>query len=116
MVRSLVAAAFAAFFMAGSAVATVALAQDVKLTPEVLRNPATIASGREVWEERCFFCHGKTAYPGKAPKLDPSRYQPEFVFDRVYNGFKGMPSWKEEFSVEQLIGVTAYVMSPDFSN
>jgi mono/diheme cytochrome c family protein len=56
------------------------------------------------------------AYPGKAPKLQPSRYTPEFVYDRVSNGFQGMPPWRQEFSEQELRAVVAYVLSKEFSN
>lgn len=92
------------------------VADGIRFTPQYLRDPENIALGREVWFQRCKFCHGKTAYPGKAPKLDPARYTPEFVYDRVTNGFRGMPSWKHEFSEAQRMAVVAYVLSKDFSN
>jgi mono/diheme cytochrome c family protein len=85
-------------------------------TREYLGDPKNVEQGREVWQTRCQFCHGKAAYPGKAPKLDPSRYTPDFVYDRVSNGFKGMPGWKQEFSEQQLRAVVAYVLSKGFSN
>jgi mono/diheme cytochrome c family protein len=88
----------------------------IEFTQEYLSDPKNVEQGRAVWRTRCQFCHGKTAYPGKAPRLDPSRYTPEFVYDRVVNGFRGMPPWRHEFSVEQLKAVVAYVLSKDFSN
>jgi mono/diheme cytochrome c family protein len=88
----------------------------VQFTPQYLSDPANIALGREVWFKRCKFCHGREAYPGKAPRLQPARYTPQFVYDRVTNGFRGMPSWKQEFSQEQRKAVAAYVMSKDFPN
>jgi mono/diheme cytochrome c family protein len=90
-------------------------AQDVQFSPGFLKAPETIEMGRKVWQERCIFCHGKAAYPGKAPKLDPSRYTPEFVYDRVTNGFRGMPPWKD-FSEEQRKAVAAFVLSKEFSS
>lgn len=99
-----------------SATGQLAVADGVRFTPQYLSNPENIALGREVWFQRCKFCHGKTAYPGKAPQLDPGRYTPEFVYDRVTNGFRGMPSWKHEFSEQERKAVTAYVMSKEFSN
>ena len=83
---------------------------------EFLADPQNIQRGRGVWQTRCQFCHGKMAYPGKAPKLDPSRYTPAFVYDRVANGFQGMPPWRQEFSVEELKSVVAYVLSREFPN
>lgn len=83
---------------------------------ELLNNPEYVQTGKDVFGQICKFCHGKSAYPGKAPKLNPARYTPEFVYDRVTNGFRGMPSFKEQFSEKQLQGVAVFVMSKEFSN
>jgi mono/diheme cytochrome c family protein len=91
-------------------------APPVEFSPEFLADAKNVQRGRGVWQARCQFCHGKMAYPGKAPKLQPSRYTPTFVYDRVANGFQGMPSWRQEFSVEELKSVVAYVLSRDFPN
>ena len=92
------------------------LAQTIAITQEYLRSTEKIGLGRQVWLARCQFCHGKVAYPGKAPRLEPSRYTPEFVFDRVTNGFRGMPPWRQEFSEDELKAVVAYVLSKEFPN
>ncbi len=91
-------------------------APPVEFTPGFLGDAKNVQKGREVWQARCQFCHGKAAYPGKAPKLDPSRYTPAFVYDRVANGFQGMPPWRHEFSVDDLKSVVAYVLSREFPN
>lgn len=96
-----------------------ATAQGSELPPfpeEILGDASMEAQGKEVFGKICKFCHGKTAYPGKAPKLNPSRYTPEFVYDRVTNGFRGMPPFKEQFSEQELQAVTAFIMSKTFSN
>ena len=91
-------------------------APPVEFSREFLGDPKNVQKGRVVWQARCHFCHGKAAYPGKAPKLDPSRYTPAFVYDRVANGFQGMPPWRHEFSVDELKSVVAYVLSREFPN
>ena len=91
-------------------------APPVEFTPEFLNDAKNVQRGRAVWQARCQFCHGKSAYPGKAPKLDPSRYTPAFVYDRVANGFQGMPPWRHEFSVDDLKSVVAFVLSREFAN
>jgi mono/diheme cytochrome c family protein len=91
-------------------------APPVEFSKEFLGDPNNVQRGRTVWQARCQFCHGKTAYPGKAPKLDPKRYTPAFVYDRVANGFQGMPPWRHEFSVDELKSVVAYVLSREFPN
>ena len=103
----------------GSAVAdnTSAAAKEevVAFTEAFLSDPANIGIGKEVWEEQCRHCHGKSAYPGKAPKLKPRRYTPEFVYKRVTFGFRKMPAWEDIYDQNQRMGVTAYILSREFS-
>jgi len=84
------------------------------LPAAVLKDPKVIAGGEAIWKENCQHCHGSKAYPGKAPKLQPHKYKPEFVWDRVHNGFRSMPAWKELYSPEQVISLVAWVLSEDF--
>lgn len=84
------------------------------LPAAVLKDPKVIAGGEALWKENCAHCHGSKAYPGKAPKLQPTKYKPDFVWDRVHNGFKDMPAWKELYSPEQVVSLVAWVMSEDF--
>lgn len=81
-----------------------------------MENPKYIDEGHDVWKKRCVFCHGRGVYPGKAPQLNPAKYTPDFIFDRVTNGFRGMPSWKSQFNEEQRMAVAAYVLSADFGS
>lgn len=90
-------------------------AQDVTFSPEFLRDPQTLELGRRIWVERCTLCHGQAAYPGKAPRLTPSRYTPEFVYDRVTFGFRAMPPWKDAYSEQERKAVAAYVVSREFA-
>ncbi len=84
------------------------------LPEKVLRDPTVITTGEKLWQDQCTHCHGSRAYPGKAPKLQPRLYKPEFVWDRVYNGFRGMPPWKDAYSDEEVVAIVAYVMSDEF--
>jgi cytochrome c5 len=86
-----------------------------EFTEEVLEDPEMIALGEVVWQAQCRSCHGRAAYPGKAPRLRPSRYDPEFVYHRVTFGFRGMPGWEDVFSEEERVAVTAYILSRQFS-
>jgi mono/diheme cytochrome c family protein len=89
-----------------------ARAAEVQFTAEYLNDPVNIGRGKKLWAARCAYCHGKAAYPGSAPTLQPQRYQPEFVYDRITNGFRGMPALKTEFSQEERQAIVAYVKSP----
>ncbi|HEX9903487.1 MAG TPA: cytochrome c [Propylenella sp.] len=89
--------------------------EPVIFTEDFLADAAHIEGGKEVWEGTCRGCHGAQAYPGKAPKLRPKRYTPEFVFDRVTNGYKQMPAWKDVFTKEERMDVVAWILSDDFA-
>lgn len=84
-------------------------------TEAFLNDPAQLEIGRELWEDTCRHCHGRSAYPGKAPKLKPRKYTPDFVYDRVTHGFRKMPAWKDVFSQEERMAISAYVMSKKFA-
>jgi mono/diheme cytochrome c family protein len=86
-----------------------------EFTEAYMNDPAHIDAGREIWQEQCRHCHGSRAYPGKAPKLKPRRYKPEFVYDRVTNGFRKMPAWQDVYTDEERMAVVAYVLSRKFS-
>ena len=106
------AAALVALAMAGHAAASDAAPE---FTESFLKDPAAIEAGRELWQDQCRHCHGRSAYPGKAPKLKPRRYKPDFVYDRVTNGFRKMPAWKEVYSQEERMNVVAYILSKKFA-
>jgi mono/diheme cytochrome c family protein len=90
-------------------------AQDVEFTAAFLDNHDNIALGNQLWAKRCRFCHGKETYPGAGPQLQPWKYTPAFVYDRITNGWRGMPSLKEEFSEAERKAIVAYVLSRKFS-
>lgn len=101
--------------MALAPYAPLGYAQDAVFTAELLNDPTHIALGKQLWEKRCRLCHGKETYPGSAPPLQPWKYTPEFVYDRITNGFRGMPALKEEFSEAERQAIVAYVLSRQFS-
>lgn len=80
-----------------------------------LADKAQFEAGKEIWFDQCTHCHGFKAYPGKAPKLKPADYTPEFVFKRVYKGFKKMPAWNDVYTVDEIRSVVVYIKSLDFS-
>lgn len=86
-----------------------------KFEPAFLGDAANVDAGKAVWQEQCRHCHGNSAYPGKAPKLRPGSYTPDFIYDRVTYGFKGMPPWKAVFNLQQRMAVVAYIKSDSFS-
>ena len=93
-----------------------ARADETGLTEEYLSDPANIELGQELFQGQCAKCHGKGAYPGKAPKLNARKLSPEDIYLRVTYGFRLMPAWEEVFSDEQRMAITAYMKSRHFSN
>jgi len=86
-----------------------------ELGEDVMNDPERVAQGKEIWMEQCTHCHGAKAYPGKAPKLKPRIYTPEFVFERVTYGFRKMPPWEEVYDEDERISLVAWVMNRKFS-
>ena len=84
------------------------------LPAAVLKDNDVIAKGEQLWGDQCKHCHGAKAYPGKAPKLQPRSYKPEFVWDRIHNGFRAMPPWKDVYKPDEIIALVAYILSDDF--
>ena len=91
-------------------------ADESGLTPEYLNDPAHIELGKELFERQCARCHGRKAYPGKAPRLKPKKLSPEDVYLRITYGWRKMPAWEDVFTDEQRMAITAYVKSRHFSN
>lgn len=99
-------------------VPNIAIAGDAEagvFSPEYMADVKNIELGKALWQKQCRHCHGASAYPGKAPKLKPYKYKPEFVYKRITNGFRKMPSWKAVFSTDERRAIVTYVMSNQFS-
>ncbi|HAN60314.1 MAG TPA: hypothetical protein DCQ11_05620 [Gammaproteobacteria bacterium] len=90
-------------------------AEAAVFSPEYMADVKNIELGKTLWQKQCRHCHGASAYPGKAPKLKPYKYKPEFVYKRITNGFRKMPSWKAVFSTEERRAIVTYVMNNQFS-
>ena len=83
------------------------------LSEEYLRDEQNIVSGRNVFLARCTYCHAKRGV-GKAPQLRPSAREPDFIFDRITNGYQGMPNWGSTLPEDQRRALVAYIRSdPD---
>lgn len=101
---------------AGGATAAVGKSEPpFPFTEEYLQASENIAVGETIWADQCRHCHGAKAYPGKAPKLRPARYKPDFVYRRVADGFRKMPGWKEVYTEEEMMQIVAYILAPQFS-
>ena len=87
----------------------------VPFTEDMLSDDGRVAAGEEIWKDQCAHCHGAKAYPGKAPKLKPRKYKPDFVYRRVTDGFRKMPAWDEVYTDDERMNVTIYILSKDFS-
>ena len=51
-----------------------------------MNDPANIELGQGLFKQQCVKCHGKGAYPGKAPKLRAKKLSPEDIYLRVTYG------------------------------
>ena len=114
--RRIIGAAGIVLLMAGVAVAASKKSKPPEpFTDAFLTAQENIDVGGEIWVAQCAHCHGAKAYPGKAPKLKPRRYKPNFVYRRVTDGFRKMPAWKEQFTDLERMQIVAYILSDQFS-
>ena len=67
-----------------------------EFSDQFLGDGGVLRKGKKIWGKTCKLCHGNTAYPGKAPKLNKKCYEADFIYDRVTNGFQAMPAWKSQ--------------------
>jgi len=88
---------------------------DPEFTEALLNDPEMIARGKDLFIQECRHCHGKNAYPGKAPKLKPKKLSAEDVYLRMSYGWRKMPAWEEVLTQDERVAVTVYVKSKDFS-
>jgi mono/diheme cytochrome c family protein len=96
--------------------APAALAEDdPEFTETLLNDPETIARGKDLFVQECRHCHGKSSYPGKAPKLKPKKLSAEDVYLRMSYGWRKMPAWEEVLTQDERVAVTVYVKSKNFS-
>jgi mono/diheme cytochrome c family protein len=82
---------------------------------QFLKAEENIQTGARIWEEQCRHCHGRDAYPGKAPRLQPAKYSPAFVYHRVTYGFRAMPPWEDVYTEHERKSIVAYILSSKFS-
>ena len=82
----------------------------------VHERPGPHRAGPAAVQQQCVKCHGKGAYPGKAPKLKVKKLSPEDIYLRVTYGYGKMPAWEDVFTDEERMAITAYMKSPHFSN
>ena len=94
----------------------VAAEEPPAFTEEFLKDPANFEVAKTIWET-CGGCHGSRAYPGKAPKLRPKLYSPEFVFHQMTFGSKNgkMPPFGDVFTHEERMATAAWILSKDFA-
>ena len=95
--------------------APIGIAEEPEFTEEFLSDPEVIAHGQELFVAECRHCHGKSSYPGKAPKLKPKKLSAEDVYLRMTYGWRRMPPWEDILSEDERMAVTAYVKSKHFS-
>ena len=91
-------------------------AQELEFPEEFMTDMTVIREGRDLFQRQCGHCHGSRAYPGKAPRLRPDRYEPDFVFWVIQGGYGNMPSMGEMFDDEEAKKIVAWVKSNIFSH
>lgn len=96
-------------------------AQESQLTPETyakFNTPAGIENGKKIFIENCVACHLDEGAGDIGPNLTDnfwinSKGTPETNYPVVFNGVpdKGMPTWSEVLSKDDIYQVIAYVQT-----
>ncbi len=91
-------------------------------TVVMLADDASLATGKAIYDQYCFSCHGKFGEGGIGPNMTDEYWLyggsfPEVVH-RVKKGvpLKGMIAWERSISPDQVIQVSSYVMSLQGTN
>lgn len=93
---------------------TLAEAQEAgeNVLPVDLKDPAVIKEGAALYSGNCtFYCHGKEGMAGRGPKLRGRRFDKEYLFNVLSNGWNVMPAFKGRLTDEQIWKLVAYILS-----
>ncbi len=83
----------------------------------LVRDPSTIAQGKEIFAVSCSPCHRKDAGGNIGPNLTDAYWihgnRPLDIFHCVHDGVpaKGMPTWGPQLGEQRVENVVAYVLS-----
>ena len=94
--------------------------KDAKMAAPMKADEATLATGKEVWNQHCKSCHGKTG-KGDGPKAenieiscgdftsaDYTKQSDGALYYKTTEGRKPMPSFKQKLSDTERLAVTLY--------
>jgi cytochrome c oxidase cbb3-type subunit 3 len=76
---------------------------------------AGIAKGKEIYESKCWPCHGKLGEGGAGPNLTDDYWIHKGSLNDIYNSLKvgyqdkGMQSWAKDYSPKELSFIASYV-------
>lgn len=83
----------------------------------LMGNTAALASGKDVYIARCAACHGQSGEGMIGPNLTDYHWlhgaSPKEILKVVEEGVleKGMPAWKDMLKPDEVLSVTAYIVS-----
>lgn len=84
---------------------------------EIVKDPAKIAAGKEIYNMRCLACHAADGGGLVGPNLVDDYWlhggSPVDIAKVIYDGVpaKGMIAWKSQLSVEEIYAATAFIYS-----
>lgn len=86
-------------------------------TVKTLTDAASLTAGKTIFETTCFACHGKQGEGGVGPNLTDDYWlhggSIQDIFKTIKYGWpeKGMKSWKDDYSPQQIAQISSYVKS-----
>ncbi|MFT5426349.1 MAG: mono/diheme cytochrome c family protein [Gammaproteobacteria bacterium] len=87
-----------------------------EMVAEIQSSPEDMKAAETMFNQNCTYCHGNKGSGGKSRKMQClTLLNDEYVFKTIKEGKKAganiMPSWKRSFDDNQILTLTAYVMS-----
>lgn len=76
----------------------------------VAEGPVAI-NGQKLYAQSCSRCHGATGTEGGAPNLAVYPASAEKIAEIIANGKGRMPSFKDDYSAEEIAAIAGYVNS-----
>jgi mono/diheme cytochrome c family protein len=80
-----------------------------KTAPATVTDVKPVIDGKKMYAQSCARCHGATGVEGGAPNLALFTPGTERIAEIIANGKGRMPSFKDDYSAEEIAAIAGYV-------
>jgi mono/diheme cytochrome c family protein len=80
--------------------------------PFPLDDATAVAEGGKRFSATCTgYCHGREGRVSRAPTLRGKKYEPNYLYARIAQGWPPMPAFQDVLPPEEIWKLVAYIMS-----